>query len=213
MNDAQAATQMLEEYLARVRVGLRGLPAEEITEIVQELRSHVLDRTAADGPLSTEAVRAAVLSLGGAEHLARQYQTEKLFARTHATRSPSLLLQSLFRWATLSVWGFFVCLGSFAAYFLAGSLLLATVMKFLRPHRVGLWLLPGEPGQLSLRMGFGSLPASGQEVLGWWLVPVGLLVAAGLVLVTFHIDLWTLQMFRQLHRLPTAVSGPWRNLE
>ena len=37
---------------------------------------------------------------------------------------------------------------------------------------------------ISLRLGFGSAPPGGRELLGWWIVPIGLVVGCGLVMLT-----------------------------
>jgi len=46
-------------------------------------------------------------------------------------------------------------------------------------------------------MGFGSAQGGGREVLGWWIVPVGLLVGSGLVILTTRAALWCVQQYRR----------------
>jgi hypothetical protein len=74
--------------------------------------------------------------------------------------------------------------GSFLTCFVAGALTLCSITKLFVPDRAGLWQLSEG---LSLRMGFGSTPPNGTEILGWWIVPLGLTSGVGLVLLTFRL--------------------------
>jgi hypothetical protein len=135
--------------------------------------------------------------LGGPEELASQYVTDDLLARAQVARSPWLLIQSLFRWASLSLVG--LCMLTFAllGYFLAGSFALCALLKPFHPNAAGLWLLPdpADAYSVSLRLGFGPPPADGRELLGWWIVPIGLAFSMGLVFLTFHFGLWGIRRF------------------
>ena len=66
-------------------------------------------------------VDAALAALGSPEELASEYMTDKLLARAEVSRSPVRILESLFRWASLSVAGFFVFLASIVGYLLGVS--------------------------------------------------------------------------------------------
>jgi hypothetical protein len=184
-SDAQAR---IEAYLMAVRSRLRGLNREEVREIVSELRSHIVERAAG----TLDGVDAALAALGSADALANEYITEALLARAEATRSPWHVLESLFRRASLSVAGFLVLLGAIAAYFAGGAFMLCALLKPFHPHTAGLWILPGDGNgiEISLRLGFGNIPEGGREVLGWWIVPVGLVIGCGLVMLTTRVALW-----------------------
>jgi hypothetical protein len=45
-NDAQ---QKIDSYLARLRERLRGIDEQDVREIIEELRSHILDRVSVGG--------------------------------------------------------------------------------------------------------------------------------------------------------------------
>src|SRR5689334_17349776 len=96
------ARELLDRYLSEVRAGLRGLPTEQVDEILRELRSHVEERAAERGG-GEAGMRASIAALGEPAQIAGQYLTQSLFTRTTATRSPVLMAQSLFHWATLSI--------------------------------------------------------------------------------------------------------------
>ncbi len=191
--------QTVDAYLEKLRRLLRGMNPEDAREIIEELRSHITEKASVSGQLTAAAVRAALSELGTPEELASQYTTDDLLMRAEVSRSPVRILESLFRWASLSVAGFIVLLGSIVGYFLGGAFMWCAVLKLIHPQTAGLWLLADSPGvtRLSLRMGFGSPPLGGRELLGWWIVPAGLVVGCGLVMLTTRLALWCAREYRK----------------
>jgi hypothetical protein len=149
-------------------------------------------------------VDAALESLGRPEELAREYVTDELLARAEVSRSPLRILDSLFRWASLSVAGFFVLLGSITGYFLGVVFLLVAALKPFHPETAGLWASRDASGHLALsvHLGFGYAPVGGREVLGWWIVPIGLLAGYLLVILTTRLGLWCARLYRASRALP-----------
>ena len=198
------AQQKIEAYLDRVRERLRGLSQEEAREIVEELRSHITDKASASGAVTTSAVDAALEGLGSPEELASEYVTDELLARAEVSRSPFRILGGLFRWASLSVAGFLVLLGSIVGYFLGGAFMWCAVLKFIHPQAAGLWAYHDNAGDLvfSLRMGFEGAPAGARDVLGWWIEPIGLAGGCALVILTTRIALWCVRQYRRSRLLP-----------
>ncbi len=196
--------QTVDAYLEKLRRLLRGMNPEDAREIIEELRSHITEKASVSGQLTAAAVRAALSELGTPEELASQYTTDDLLMRAEVSRSPVRILESLFRWASLSVAGFIVLLGSIVGYFLGGAFMWCAVLKLIHPQTAGLWLLADSPGvtRLSLRMGFGSPPLGGRELLGWWIVPAGLVVGCGLVMLTTRLALWCAREYRKSVALP-----------
>jgi len=200
---AGEAQQRVEAYLNRIRGRLRGLRAEERREILEELRSHLLEK-AATGGMTGAAVDAALESLGRPEELALEYVTDELLARAEVSRSPLRILDSLFRWASLSIVGFFVLLGAITGYFLGVVFLLVAALKPFHPETAGLWASRDASGDLALsvHLGFGYAPVGGREVLGWWIVPIGLLAGCLLVILTTRFGLWCARLYRASRALP-----------
>ena len=199
MAKASKTHALLQDYLAKVEAGLRGLPKDQIDDILQELRSHVLDRAAAGG-LKDAAVVAALDALGDPSQIAEQYLTQNLFARAAATRSPLLVLQSLLHWATLSIRGFCIALFSLLLYCLGGAFFIAAVLKPFRPDAVGLWSVPGgDPNDhtYSLAIGIIDNRIQGHELLGWWIIPLGLLLGFALIVATYRSNLGAIRGFRR----------------
>ena len=63
------AQQKIDAYLGRLRQRLRGVKDEEVREIIEELRSHIMDKLATDklaasGEVTTAGVDAALAALG-----------------------------------------------------------------------------------------------------------------------------------------------------
>ncbi|HEY4052530.1 MAG TPA: DUF1700 domain-containing protein [Terriglobales bacterium] len=196
---ALASRETIESYLGELRAGLRGLGNEKVNEIIEELRSHILEKSTVNGELGARDVEATLERLGNPEDLAGEYMTDAALARAEVSRSPIHILASLFRWASLSVAGFFVLIGSLVGYFLGAALILCALLKPIHPQSAGLWSFHDSSGdlELSLRLGFGSAPGPGHDVLGWWIVPVGLVAGFGLVMLTTRFTVWCVRMYRK----------------
>jgi uncharacterized membrane protein len=186
----------VEGYLAEMRTRLRGLAEGEVAEVIAELRSHI------DESSRTDAVGAILTRLGSPAELASLYQTEMLFDRAAHSRSPWLLIRSIARWATFSIVGAFVLLTLIAGYVVAASFLLAALLKPFAPDRVGLWRLPN--GDYSLRLGFvEGPPAQATELLGWGLIPAGLVIGVVAFWLIPRFGRWAIRRWRRAPNLPT----------
>ncbi len=208
-NAQQEQQRKIDAYLDRLRTRLRGFDPSAVGEIVEELRSHILDKAAQPGNTSVEVtpavIDAALAALGSPEELADQYVTDNLLARAETSRSPLQILRGLFRWGSLSVAGFFILLGAIFGYFLGVVFMLVAVAKLFHPHTAGLWIFPNadDDFEFSFRMGFASVPPGGREVLGWWIVPIGWLGGGGLVMLTTYIAVWFVHQYRRSLGLPS----------
>jgi HAAS domain-containing protein len=201
MPDADAARRKMDEYLRELRGALSRFPEREAHDIIEEIRSHIRDSSGTGGALSQESVTATLERLGPPRELASMYRMENLAERAERTRSPWLVLRTVFHWAGLSLRGAWALLVSLVGYMLSASFLICAVAKPFNPQRVGLWRLDEPQDSWSLHLGFRAAPP-GAEVLGWWIVPLGLLVGAGLFLLTFRFGLSSLQRFRRTLVIP-----------
>lgn len=204
MNTANHAQRKIEDYLGQLRRHLRGLHAGEVDEIIRELHSHILDKASADGEPDPASVDEVLSRLGRPEELAAAYITDSVVAQVEVSRSPWRILGGLFRWATLSVAGFAVLLACIVGYILGAAFSLCAILKPFHPQAAGLWMISSSTGdwELSLRMGFASAPANGRELLGWWMVPAGLVIGIGLLLLTTRMVLWCARKYRHSRPLP-----------
>jgi hypothetical protein len=199
-----SSQQRVEAYLVKLRARLRGMNDDDVREIVQELRAHITDKATASGEVTAATVESALAALGSPEELASQYLTDALLSRAEITRSPVRILEGLLRWASLSIAGFLVMLGSIFGYFLGVVFVLCALLKPFHSETAGLWISRDSSNDLSfsIRLGFGTVPVNKQEVLGWWIVPIGLLVGCGLVMLTTRFALWCVGRYRQSRVLP-----------
>lgn len=192
-----APDEKIDRYLRRVRTGLRGLPDAEVTDIMNELRAHIVERLeVTEGPRDA-AVDSVLQSFGRPEHIAALYFSENLVSRAESSRTPWTVLRSLFYWATLSVKGFIIFMVCLVGYSFGFGFFLAALMKPFHPEGVGLWYQSADTGHFSLHVG-GFAPHTGQEreLLGWWLVPVGCSLGGGTILLTTQFALWSLRRLR-----------------
>jgi hypothetical protein len=191
--------RVIETYLASLRKQLRLLAPEDAGDIVEEIHAHILDKTTG---LTTDDMLASTLAaLGTPEELAARYRTDELLKRAQGTRSPFVSLHSLFRWATLSVAGLVVFAVSVVGYAFGGLLVIAGFFKLIHPHNGGIWFDP-KPGGTGIdgSAGFSFVNAGqwvhpGHEIIGMWLVPIGLGLGTLLLFLTFRFGTWCIRKF------------------
>lgn len=199
MTTAAGVDPNIESYLGRVRVALRGLPEREIEDILRELRSHAVE-LAGDEKAGVEV---ALRSLGDPIDLARTYRSEKEMVRAECSASPLVIVQGL-RHASKSELGRVSATALYAFGYINVLTLWATAIdKLFAPSRAGLWYTPGRIWSLTLVSG-GSQPEGARELLGWWLVPIALLVGWGVRYVTDRVAQWWIRRYRRLKQSQEA---------
>lgn len=191
-NDAGKAH--LDCYLDQVRRHLKSLPQAEADEVVAELRSHVLDKVA--GAPTPERVEAAIAALGSPRDMARLNLTERVAVALERDRSPLAVLRGVARLAGLSVYGAFAGLVSVTGYALAAALLLTAVSKVFNRSNAGLWRIPDASDAYSYSLGVTRNPR-GQELLGWWIIPIGIVLGFLLGWLTWRFGLFSVRSMRR----------------
>jgi hypothetical protein len=196
MSDADAVLIVIEACLAEVRRGLRGLSAGETSDIIEELRSHIVDRAREAGELTPASTVAAVNGLGDLRELAGAYAAGRIAAPVEERRSPWWMLAAAFRLAQLSIGGFILFIVSLTGYGVGLGLILTAVVKPFAPRHAGLWQ-SGSGADYSLHLGFTTDPTVGHELLGWWIIPLGLVLGALITWLTWRLDLASLRRVRR----------------
>jgi hypothetical protein len=184
----------IEAYLNRLRRALGTLPPEEIEEIVREIRGHIVERAESTEPLNEPALEGILNAIGNPDDIASLYQSRAMVARARASTSPHLILMTTIRWAGMSLAGLVACLFGVFGYVMGIGFFVTAILKVLHPDRVGLWI---GPHMWDLSMGALTTAeldqAHAHELLGWWLIPFGL-VAGPLILVATTLLLrWALR--------------------
>ncbi|HEY8004903.1 MAG TPA: hypothetical protein VIE16_11780 [Phenylobacterium sp.] len=194
----------LDTYLAQVHRHLGGLPEPDVRETLAELRSHVLDKVA--GNLSVQSIETAIAALGSPREVARVNVTERVAAELETNRSPWRVIRAIGRLASLSVYGLFAFLVSFVGYAAAAAFLITAAVKPFAWQRAGLWRTSPGPDSYSMSWALGvtDKPHAGQEILGGWIIPIGL--AAGLLLgwLTWRFGIFSVRRMRRTARGPRA---------
>ena len=138
---------------------------------MQELRAHVLDKV--EGAPTPQRVEAAIAALGSAREVARLNLTERVAAEMARDRSPFIVLSGVTRLAGLSLSGFLVFVISLTGYGVALSLLVTAAVKPFLPNHAGLWRTPDPRFGYHWALGVEFPAPGGQEMLGWWIIPIG----------------------------------------
>ena len=202
-------TQM-NDYLARLRAALTGMTVAEREDIVEEIRMHIRERSG-DPQTSVEAVLAG---LGPADELAQQYRTGLLVQKARNSISPLVILRAALRWADHR--GGRLPGVRHRAHRLRDGVQLpaACADQALFSPNTGLWVGPDQ-FNFSFRMGATMTnPASPvHEVLGWWLIPVCLVIGSLSLAVTtkllqfllgrFH---WKVPFISTTHARPAMMA-------
>jgi uncharacterized membrane protein len=199
MTQAEMLQRRIDSYLAELRRCLGELPPEEVHDILQEIRGHILDRAEASGELTEERLVAILKALGRPDEIAPLYQVDSVVAKARGSLSPRVVMRGIHRWSILSGWGLVIFVLGIVGYATGFSLILSALCKVIWPHEIGAWV-----GDGTFSIGTNSSLAA-HDVLGWWLVPLGLVVGAVVVVGTTRLLRWTLRFARI--RRPTGASA------
>src|SRR5215472_18260882 len=116
MNHPPRLQQKIDSYLMQLRRSLGELPADEVSEILQEIRGHILERAEASGELTEERLVAILNALGRPEEIAPLYQVDSVVAKARVSQSPRLVMRGIHRWSVVSAWGLVLFVLGIAGY-------------------------------------------------------------------------------------------------
>ncbi len=181
MSIAGTVEREMDSYLERLRASLSALPSEQAEDIVREIRSHLLDSIGSneEGDENRRRLDEALARLGDPTTLASAYRMDSLAVRAQASRSPILLMRLAMLWATRSLEGIAALVVAFVGYATALIGLGCALFKPFMPDRIGLWMSEVAPDDVSYQLGRVSTPPTdARELLGWYIIPLGLIVGA-----------------------------------
>ena len=156
------------------------MPDAEKAEIISDLRNHIDERVADSNAGETETVTETLAALGSPESLAASYRRERLIARASASAEPALLLRATFRVGARGAARVRRIPGVVVRLLHGIGFLVCAFLKPFLPNQIGLWI---DPPAFSLGY-LDHAGRHGQELLGWWLIPVGYIVGPLAVLWT-----------------------------
>lgn len=188
----------IDSYLMNLRRCLRELPPEDVNDILREIRSHILDRAEAAGELTDERIVEILKALGRPEDIGPLYESEVMITRARASFSPTLILRMTMRWAMSSLFGLIVFIAGLFGYGVAAGFLIAAILKPFIPDQVGMWIHSN--GLFTI--GAVSPAPNVHEVLGWWIIPIGIVVSAVFTIGTTRLLRSMLRYARTSRHLP-----------
>jgi uncharacterized membrane protein len=181
MNESERKLQgMVEQYLLELRRALRELDATDVNEVVREIRAHIEERLDSTPMQNTDSVANVLHGLGNPEQIAALYRTELLSQRARRSFSPLLIMRAALRWAAQGTVGLLAFVLGMLGYVLALGFIAAALLKPFIPNVGVWWNVQGTP-----------LPE--QELLGWWLIPVGAIAGTLLLVGTTMLLRWALK--------------------
>lgn len=167
-----AALRRWDAYFAEVD---RLLARADARGLRQELEAHVVDSMAA-APAGSEAERldAALARLGRPREYLHPLLADEMLARGTRTYSPVTIARSLGHAVMAGSRRAAIGLAFGLGYLLLGLFAAMALLKPLWGEHVGLF----RSGDGAIRAGIVARPDGAQELLGWWSVPIALLLAA-----------------------------------
>ena len=179
----------IDTYLMALRRSLGDLGAEDVNEILREIRGHILERTeSSSGEVTNDRLVKIMSELGRAEDIGPLYQDAALVSRARSSLSPSLILRTTMRWGMTSLRGFSVFFAGLIGYGMALGFLVCAILKPFLPNQVGAWISPA-----GFSMGAVAASPHAHEILGWWIIPFALAAAALSLVLTTRTLRWTLR--------------------
>jgi Protein of unknown function (DUF1700) len=156
----------VERFLKEVRRGLGSMDAAERDDVIEELRSHFIER-------QTQGKANLLDGFEDPQTMAASFVGERALRGALSQGTPWAFLRALVISARNSLLAFFVLIPLVLAQVIAFFCVLTAALKPFAPAEFGLWV-----GHGNFYVGRGT--PSGHEVLGWWGVPI--LLVIGVVL-------------------------------
>jgi hypothetical protein len=172
-----------DAYFQTLRAALLGLPPAEVEDIVREMAAH------ADEKAEIVGKDAALRALGDPRDLASLYLADRLTSAP-ARPSPGRALRAARLIAGRGVKGLALLTASIAGYGFGLLLVAMALYEPFAPAQIGLWVVAGDDPSFSL--GRTRAPI-GEDVLGGWIIPIGALLGATILYLTWRLGLSTLR--------------------
>ena len=165
------ATRIWRDYFERVGRNIRGLKVDQRKELLMELQGHLYEsyeNGSADNEV--ENLLNAIESLGAPEDYLKPMITRELIEHGNRSFSPIAIIKGLYfnLFENLRTAAISITLG--VGYLVATVFTVLAILKLFYPRQVGYFV--GADGEIAF--GFMIDPAGMREILGYWIVPLGL---------------------------------------
>lgn len=182
MTLSDAGESRVRGYLYVLERSMRAtVSAPLAADAVREVESHIRERVAESPGMPNEraALEHILTELGAPTSVARAYSLELMMEEAAVGGRFVAVLRSLFHMATASLLAFFGAIALFIGYGLGIGFIVVAMLKPIFPANVGIWIVGGVP----LALG-AQFPAPSPPLGGYWIVPIGLMLGFGIVLLT-----------------------------
>ena len=173
----------LLEYGRKLRWALSALPEVDRLGIIEEMRSHVLDRVDAGASMQQ-----TLEALGDPNDYARQFCDAYSVAAALSSRRTPLLVGALVGGVARSLAAACAAAVIFITWSAAALFVYVALLKIGDPAHVGLWR-----GEDFFFIGIIDDPATGKELLGPWITPLALIAVVAAWITTQTLATWALK--------------------
>ena len=170
----------VDTYISSLRSHLGPMTLDQREEIIREISAHIRDSVEESG----SKIETVLERLGPANELAAQYRDGILIRRASRSISPLLLLRAALRLATKGISGIVVFFAAVFGYALGGGFVLSAFAKCVFPSHTGVWVRSGELVMSGTTISSYIPQPPAREMLGWWYVPITLVLGSLLLLLT-----------------------------
>jgi hypothetical protein len=169
--EAQAAW---DRFFSDVEAVCKPLAARHRADVVFELQDHLYESFKRQtGNTECERLEIAIGKFGPLGDTVKPLIAERLFTSASRTMNPRSIALGLVFNMSRGIRATFRSIAFGLGYILSFAFLLVSLGKPFKPDAVGLFSLPG--GGYSLAI-YDQPPAGATELLGYWLIPIGILV-------------------------------------
>jgi len=175
----------LLDYGRKLRWALSALPDADRDGIVEEMRSHVLDRVDAGA-----SVEQSLEALGDPNEYARRFCDAYSVASALSSRRTPQLIGALVGGVAPSLAAACATLVILISWAAAALVAYVAILKIGDPAHVGLWR-----SEHFFFIGIIDDPTTGRELLGPWITPLALIAVVGAWIITRTIATWALRRF------------------
>lgn len=187
----KVARKIWERYFRQVEKHTRALASDQKKEIGLEIQDHLFEGFKAEkGENEAERLLNAIEKIGEPEEFLRPMMADYLLSRASRTMNPRTVIKGLYYNLFGGLKKSLVSLLYGVGYLLVIMFGLMALLKVFFPGNVG--LIAHESGSMSFGILFDSGPKLGiifdgtplkEELLGFWIVPISLLIGTLLYLV------------------------------